>query len=57
VSHAGPDPFQPEQTAKTVVSAGAELIERAMRDLESDIQAAREQESAQKIIKQMRSEV
>lgn len=45
------------QTAKTVVSASAELIERTIQSLESDIQSAREQESAQKLIKQMRSEV
>lgn len=45
------------QTAKTVVSASADLIERTMQNLESDIQAAREQEAAQKLIRQMRSEV
>lgn len=45
------------QNAKTIVTASAELIEKTINGLEADIQANKEQEEAQKLIKQMKSEV
>lgn len=45
------------QTTKTIVTASAELIQMTIQRLEEDIQSAKEQEVAQKLIKQMKSEV
>jgi len=40
------------QTAKTVVTAGADVMHGAIRRLEADIQAAREQEEARRLARQ-----
>ena len=45
------------QTAKTLVTASAELIEEAIQRLESEIEVAKEQEEARKLLKQLSKEV
>ena len=40
------------QTAKTVVTAGADVVHGAIRRPEADIQAAREQEEARRLARQ-----
>jgi len=45
------------QAAKTLVTASAELIEQTMRRLESEIEVAKEQEEARKLLKQLSKEV
>ena len=45
------------QTAKTLVTASAELIEETMRRLESEIEVAKEQEEARKLVKQLSKEI
>jgi len=45
------------QTAKTLVTASAELIEDTIQRLESEIEVAKEQEEARKLLKQLSKEV
>ncbi len=45
------------QAAKTLVTASAELIEETMRRLESEIEVAKEQEEARKLVKQLSKEI
>ena len=45
------------QTAKTLVTASAELIEEAIQRLESEIEVAKEQEEARKLLRQLSKEV
>jgi hypothetical protein len=40
------------QAAKTLVTAGADVIEATIRRLEADLQAAREQEEARRLARQ-----
>ena len=45
------------QTAKSLVTASAELIEEAIQRLESEIEVAKEQEEARKLLKQLSKEI
>jgi len=45
------------QTAKTLVTASAELIEEAIQRLESEIEVAKEQEEARKLMKQLSKKI
>ena len=45
------------QAAKTLVTASAELIERTIKGLEEEIELAKEQERARKLLKQISEEI